>query len=207
MTMKTVLKQPEKNVQRDPGERDGLAITVERRGTSSGIALRHLSCLPAPRLVCKGPHWKRDCPQRRRSPGLDSQDNQDWRCPGGLHTSSRPNYAWGTPGINNCEGAGAIHRFPFRYWSNLLRAYWSPWPTFFWICFHNGTVWTSKNVLLQCFCQLWLRFGAIFTWVSDRARVSLTAFGKGYTEQGPCLCFHKYGAFPFSPFNWAKCKS
>ena len=43
MTMKTVLKQPEKNVQRDPGERDGLAITVERRGTSSGIALRHLS--------------------------------------------------------------------------------------------------------------------------------------------------------------------
>ena len=28
-------------------KRDGLAITVERRGTSSGIALRHLSC---PRL-------------------------------------------------------------------------------------------------------------------------------------------------------------
>ena len=25
-------------------KRDGLAITVERRGTSSGIALRHLSC-------------------------------------------------------------------------------------------------------------------------------------------------------------------
>ena len=47
MTMKTILKQPEKNVQRDPGERDGLAITVERRGTSSGITLRHLSC---PRL-------------------------------------------------------------------------------------------------------------------------------------------------------------
>ena len=43
MAMKTVLKQPEKTAQRDPGERDGLAITVERRGTSSGIALRYLS--------------------------------------------------------------------------------------------------------------------------------------------------------------------
>ena len=61
-------------------KRDGLAITVERRGTSSGIALRHLS---RPWLhVCKGLHWKRDCPQRRRSPESDSQDNQDWRCPG-----------------------------------------------------------------------------------------------------------------------------
>ena len=43
MAMRTFLKQPEKNAQRDPGKRDGLAITVERRGTSSGIALRHLS--------------------------------------------------------------------------------------------------------------------------------------------------------------------
>ena len=31
-------------------------------------------------------------------------------------------------------------------------------------------------------------------------------FGEGYTEQGPCLYFHKYGAFSFSPINWAKCK-
>ena len=40
MAMKNVLKQPEKNAQRGPGKRDGLATTV---GTSSGIALRHLS--------------------------------------------------------------------------------------------------------------------------------------------------------------------
>ena len=40
MAMKNVLKQPEKNAQRGPG---GLATAVERRGTSSGIALRHLS--------------------------------------------------------------------------------------------------------------------------------------------------------------------
>ena len=44
MAVKTILKQPEKNAQRDPGEKDGLAITVEGRGTSSKIALGHLSC-------------------------------------------------------------------------------------------------------------------------------------------------------------------
>ena len=43
MGVRIVLKQPEKNAQRDPGEKDGLALTVERRGTSSRIALRHLS--------------------------------------------------------------------------------------------------------------------------------------------------------------------
>ena len=46
-----------------------------------------------------------------------------------------------------------------------------------------------------------------FTWVSDCARFSLTPFGEGYTEQGPCLCFQEYGALPFSPINWTKCKS
>ena len=47
MAVRTILKQPEKNAQRDPLKRDGLAITVERRGTSSGIPLRHPS---GPRL-------------------------------------------------------------------------------------------------------------------------------------------------------------
>ena len=41
MAMKTVLIQPKKNGTQV--KRDGLAITVESRGTSSGIALRHLS--------------------------------------------------------------------------------------------------------------------------------------------------------------------
>ena len=39
MAVRTILKQPEKNAQRDPGEKDGLAITVERSGTSSRIVL------------------------------------------------------------------------------------------------------------------------------------------------------------------------
>ena len=75
MAIKNVLKQPEKMPRGAQVKRDGLATAVERRGTSSGIALRHLS---RPWLhVCKGLHWKRDCPQRRRSPESDSQDNQD----------------------------------------------------------------------------------------------------------------------------------
>ena len=43
MAVRSALKQPEENVQRDPGKREGLVITVVRRGISSGIALRHLS--------------------------------------------------------------------------------------------------------------------------------------------------------------------
>ena len=82
MTFKSALNLPEKLPRGTQVKRDGLAITVERRGTASRIALRCLSLPPAPCQVCKGPHWKRDCLQRRRSLGSDSQDNQDWRCPG-----------------------------------------------------------------------------------------------------------------------------
>ena len=41
----------------------------------------------------------------------------------------------------------------------------------------------------------------LFSRVSNRARVSLTASGEGYSEQGPGLCFHEYGTCPFSPIN------
>ena len=44
MAVRTILKQPEKNAQRERGKRGEFAITVERRGTSSRISLRHLSC-------------------------------------------------------------------------------------------------------------------------------------------------------------------
>ena len=44
MAMKMILKQPEKMSRGTQVKRDGLAITVQKRGTSSGIALRHLSC-------------------------------------------------------------------------------------------------------------------------------------------------------------------
>ena len=60
-------------------KKDGLAFSVERKGTSSGIKPP-----PAPCPVCKGQHWQRHCPQRRRFQGSDSQDNQDWKCLGVL---------------------------------------------------------------------------------------------------------------------------
>ena len=43
MAMKMILKQPEKMSRGTQVKRAGPAITVERRGTSSGIAFRHLS--------------------------------------------------------------------------------------------------------------------------------------------------------------------
>ena len=42
-TGRTILKQPEKMPRGTQLKKDGLAITVEGRGTSSKIALRHLS--------------------------------------------------------------------------------------------------------------------------------------------------------------------
>ena len=37
-----------------------------------------------------------------------------------------------------------------------------------------------------------------FSRVSNRARVSLTPSGEGYTEQSPGLCFHEYGTRSFN---------
>ena len=49
-------------------KRDGLAITVERRGTPSGIALRHLS-RPQLHVQSAKDHTGRETALRRRSPG------------------------------------------------------------------------------------------------------------------------------------------
>ena len=79
---KNIIKQPEKNAQRGPGEKGWACYYCGKEGHLKWDCPQASNPPPAPCLVCKGPHWKRDCPQRRRSPGLDSQDNQDWRCLG-----------------------------------------------------------------------------------------------------------------------------
>ena len=61
-------------------KRDGLPITVERRGTSSRIALRHL-CHPGLQVRSARDHTGRDGPQRCGFQGSDSQNNQDCMCP------------------------------------------------------------------------------------------------------------------------------
>ena len=81
-----VLKQPEKNAQRGPGEKGWACYYCGKEGHLKQDCPQ--ASKPPPTLcpVCKGPHWKRDCPQRCRSPGRTlktiktegaSQDNQD----------------------------------------------------------------------------------------------------------------------------------
>ena len=82
MAMKTVHKQPDKNAQRDPGEKGWACYYCGKEGHLKRNCPQASKPPPAPCPVCKGPHWKRDCPQRLRFQGSDFQDYQDWRCPG-----------------------------------------------------------------------------------------------------------------------------
>ena len=80
--VRTVLKQPEKIAQRDPGEKEWACYYRGKEGHLKQDCPQASKQPLAPCLVCKGPHWRRDCPQKHRFKGSDSQDNQDWRCPG-----------------------------------------------------------------------------------------------------------------------------
>ena len=80
--VRIILKQPEKNAHRDPGKKGWACYYCGKEGHLQQD-YPQVSKLPsAPCPVCKEPHWRRDCPQRGRFQGLDSQDNQDWRCLG-----------------------------------------------------------------------------------------------------------------------------
>ena len=77
MAMKDVLKQPEKNAQRDPGEKGWACYYCGKEGhlkqncpQASKPPLGSMSSLQRTTL-------EERLPQRRRSPGSDSQDNQD----------------------------------------------------------------------------------------------------------------------------------
>ena len=100
--------------------------------------------------------------------------------PGGPHPSSRPNYTWGAPGIDN--SGGPIRRFPFRYWVNLLRAYWRPWPTFFPIRFRIGTVWTSQKMGLIIYVSLLLLTPKVFSLPFDPQDNPLLSWAHSYAE-------------------------
>ena len=78
MAMKTAMNQPEeKNVQRKPGEKGWACYYCGKEGHLKRSCSQVSKPPLAPCLVCKGPPWRRDCPQRHRSQGSDSQDNQD----------------------------------------------------------------------------------------------------------------------------------
>ena len=77
MATRSILKQPEKNVQRDPGEKGWACYYSGQERHLKRDCPQASKLPPAPCPICKGPHWKRDFPQRHRFQGLDSQDNQD----------------------------------------------------------------------------------------------------------------------------------
>ena len=76
MAVRTVLKQPEKNAQRDPGEKGWVCYYCEREGHLKRGCPQASKLTPVPYPVRKGPHWRRDCPHRCKFQGSDSQDNQ-----------------------------------------------------------------------------------------------------------------------------------
>ena len=162
----------------------------------------------APCLVFNEPHWKRDCPQRHRFQGSDSQDNQGWRCLG-FSTQAPvliiPDKSWAL--ITVCLGGGVQGWQSVNFlldtgvtYSVLTEAS-GPLPS------PSTSVMGLSGWAKSCCSLSCNRLCAIFKWVSNHTRVSLTPFGKGYTEQGLCLCFHEYGTLPFFPFYWTKCKS
>ena len=86
MAMKNSLKNMPRGIQ---VKRDGLAITVERRDTSSEIALRHLS-LPGSMSSLQGTTLQ-ERPEAQVS-GVRLSKQSGLKAPGGPHTSSHPNY-------------------------------------------------------------------------------------------------------------------
>ena len=85
MAMKNALKQLEKNAQRDPGEKGWACYYCGKEGHLKRDCPQASKPPLDPCPVCKGPHWKRDYPQRLSRPsGL--------KVPGGPHTRSGPNY-------------------------------------------------------------------------------------------------------------------
>ena len=57
MAMKNVLKHPEKDAQRDPGEKGWACYYCAKEGHLKRDCLQASKPLPAPCPVCKGPHW------------------------------------------------------------------------------------------------------------------------------------------------------
>ena len=72
MAVRTVLKQPEKNAQRDPGEKGWACYYCGKKGHLKPDFPQASKPPPAPCWVCKGPHSRRGCPQRRRSQGSET---------------------------------------------------------------------------------------------------------------------------------------
>ena len=76
-------------------KRDGLAITVERRGISSKVALRRLNLPRLPVQTVKD-HNRRENAPRGVGPRSQALRTIRTKCAQSLYTSSHPNNTWGT---------------------------------------------------------------------------------------------------------------
>ena len=109
MAVRSVVKQPEEKCPEEPRWK-GMNLLLLWKGGASQVGFPS-GIKPSPALgpVCKGPCWRRDCPPLCRPPGLDSQDNWAWRCPGVLTQAPvliTPEEPWV---LNSC--GGPISRF------------------------------------------------------------------------------------------------
>ena len=77
MAVRSALKRPEKNAQRNPGAKGWTCYYRGKEGHLKWDCLQASKPPSSPCPVCKGPYWKRDCPLKCRPQGLDSQDSWD----------------------------------------------------------------------------------------------------------------------------------
>ena len=77
IALRSTLKQPKQMPRGTQVKRDRLAISVERGEHVKQDYSQAFNPPPAPCAVCKGPHWRRECPQSPRPQGPDSPDNHD----------------------------------------------------------------------------------------------------------------------------------
>ena len=73
--VRSTLKQPEKNFQRNPVEKGWTFYFCRKEGHLKWDYPQASKPPSAPGPVCKGPHWRRDCPPRCRPLRSDSQGN------------------------------------------------------------------------------------------------------------------------------------
>ena len=193
MVVRIVLRQPEKSAQRESGGKGQICYCYGKEGKLKWD-YSQVSKLPlGPCPVCKGPQWRRIA---FRGVGPRHCTLRTIRTEGAWESHTAPILI--TPEepralITVCmwgPGGGGLRHFPFGHQGNLLCVYWRPWPTFSPVCFHDGTVWMSQMLLFQLSSKLQLGLCALCTQVSERARVCLTPFGEGYTEQGSCFYLH-----------------
>ena len=184
-------------------KRDGLAITVENRGTSSEIALRHPSRTQLHVWSAKDHNGGETAPQR--SQGSDSQDNQDWRCQG-APTQTHILIAPEEPQVLLTAGGGGNPSISLDTGATFSVLTEAPGPLSSWSASIVGLSGRAKRYYFSCSLSCnWS--SVLFSHEFPIVPVSFTPLGEGYAEQGPWFCFQEYEALPFSPFNWKKKKS